>query len=63
MPSKNVDKAMTGLKQDHQLVTKLNQALTDVYAKAGVSLTQSEKVEVVRAIAAALNANGSITGF
>jgi hypothetical protein len=62
MPSKNVDKAIKGLKKDPQLVKELNQALTKVYAKAGVSLTQTEKVEVVRGIADSLDAYGHVTG-
>jgi len=62
MPTEKVQKAMNGLKKDKKLVKELNDALTKVYEKGGV-VTQTEKKEVVREIAATLDAEGRITGY
>ena len=63
MASKKVEKVLTALKKDPQLMTELNQVLTKVYVKAGTPrLTPGEKVQVVCRIGGALNPQGLIIG-
>jgi hypothetical protein len=53
MPPKsaNVRKVLATLQENPQLVRQLNQVLTKIYAKAGVTLTLDEKAELFSAFA------------
>lgn len=50
--SHNVRKVVETFKKDPQLLLEMHQVLTKAYEKAGVTLTQSEKAQVLSALAA-----------